>query len=145
MGSVIPTSVRVTADAAAAAADARQQLDSVTDRVLALEAATRQPPSPSAWPWSVVVALVLLMAGIIVASRRPSGSADHAKAPPDDEGPVGADWEAPRPLARATFQSRLIGRDVEAACPATTGRLWLAVGETLRSRSSYSISRSPCG
>ena len=93
------------ADAGAEAASARQALADVTRRVQALEAAARQPPSPSPWPWSVAAALVLVMVGIVVASRRRSGSADPAGTPPDDAMPLGPEWETLRPLAE-TGRSR---------------------------------------
>lgn len=93
------------ANAATAAENARRELNSVRGRVLALEAAARQPSSSPAWPWSVAGALALLMLAIIVAIRRRSGSADRAGALQDDARAVGADWEPPRPLAKAARSS----------------------------------------
>lgn len=142
MGSVIPTSVRVTADAltaktaesvaaleertramadlrtdlrdaqlradgaAANAENARQELDIVTRRLQALEAAVQEPPSSSAWPWSVTAALALLLVGIVVTSRRRAGSAGHTVASPDDAMSVGTNWESPGPPAAPTLSSR---------------------------------------
>lgn len=94
------------ADAAAAAENARRELDSVTRRLLVLEAAARQPSSSSAWPWSIAAASALLMVGIIVASRRRWGSAEPARTLIDEAGHVGTDWERPRPLAGSTPSRR---------------------------------------
>jgi hypothetical protein len=98
---------RLRADGAAARAeDMRRDLNSLTRRIQALEAAAQEPPPSSAWPWGVAGALALLTVGIVVATRRRAGPSNRTAAWPDDAMPVDAAWEPPRTPVETIHSSR---------------------------------------
>ena len=92
--------------AAARAENMRRDLNSLTRRMQALEAAAQVPPPSSAWPWGVAGAFALLTVVILVTTRRRAGSPDRTVAFPDDAMPVDAAWEPPRTPVETIHSSR---------------------------------------